>query len=193
MNEISPDTKQQTILQAAMTAFASYGFRKTSMDDIARGANMSRPALYTHFRNKKAILRSLVEMHYDEAASQVGQALRSEGSVSMRLHRAFVAQAGRMADMLLSSPHGMELLETGTGAALDLVEAGEARLRDVYADWLAEEMAAGRIDLRKSPHHVAATLTSALKGLKKPGTELQDYLSALETLAVLVGQGLAIR
>ena len=190
MNEISADPKRDAILGSAMTAFASYGFRKTSMDDIARGAGMSRPAVYMHFRNKEDILRSLVEMTYLEAADGVRAALEADGSVAMRLRNALLAQAGRITELLLKSPHGMELMDSGADVAMDLVEAGEARLSDLYADWLAAEMSAGRVDLLKSPDHVAQTLTAAMKGLKKRGADLAEYQARVETLAVLVGAGL---
>ncbi|MAC77486.1 MAG: TetR family transcriptional regulator [Rhodobacteraceae bacterium] len=193
MNEIFPDTKKLAILDAAITAFSGYGFRKTSMDDIARGAAMSRPALYMHFRNKEDILRSLVQLYYAEAAGGVRAALSGEGSVAKRLHRAFLAQAGRMSELLVTSPHGMELLESSSGAAGDLVAEGEAGLRAIYADWLAYEMSQGRVDLRKSPDHVAGTLTAALKGLKQHGKDPEGYKAQLETLAVMVSSGLARR
>lgn len=193
MNDLSSDPKRDAILASATTAFSSYGFRKTSMDDIARGADMSRPALYMHFRNKDDILRSMVDQFFAEAEADTRAALASDGSVAKRLHRAFLAQSGRMAELLLTSPHGMELLESGKGAALEQVEAGEARLRAVLADWLAAEMAAGRVELLKSPDHVAGTMMAALKGLKKPGTSLAEYHARVETLAVLVGSGLVPR
>ncbi|MBB97199.1 MAG: TetR family transcriptional regulator [Rhodobacteraceae bacterium] len=193
MHDTSPDTKQQAILESAASAFASYGYRKTSMDDIARASGVSRPALYVHFRNKQDILRSLVQLYYDEAAEGVALALQADGSVAKRLGNAFLAQAGRMSEVMLGSPHGMELLESSTGVAMDIVEAGEARLSDIYADWLVDEMAAGRIDLQKSPEHVATTLMAALKGLKKQGMDPESYQARMETLAIMVATGLATR
>ena len=74
------DTKIQAILAAAWAGFSAYGFRKTSMDDIARGAGMSRPALYLHFKNKEAIFRSLVESYYAEAAREVAAAPKGGGA-----------------------------------------------------------------------------------------------------------------
>ncbi|XHE56708.1 TetR/AcrR family transcriptional regulator [Phaeobacter sp. BS34] len=42
MMSSSSDPKQRAILEAAWGGFATYGYRKTSMDDIARRAGMSR-------------------------------------------------------------------------------------------------------------------------------------------------------
>ena len=38
MTDLIDDTRQKAILTSAFQAFSAYGFRKTSMDDIARGA-----------------------------------------------------------------------------------------------------------------------------------------------------------
>jgi AcrR family transcriptional regulator len=35
--------------------FARYGFRKTSMEDLARASRVSRQALYNHFGSKAAL------------------------------------------------------------------------------------------------------------------------------------------
>ena len=70
MSDVTLDDKQSVILTAAWAAFASYGYRKTSMDDIAKGAGMSRPALYMHFKNKEDILRSLVAKYLGQFLGQ---------------------------------------------------------------------------------------------------------------------------
>ena len=59
--------RQKTVLNAAFQAFATYGYRRTSMEDVARVAGLSRTALYQHFRNKEDIFRSLAVNYFDEA------------------------------------------------------------------------------------------------------------------------------
>ena len=44
------DPREGQIIQAAWSCFEQYGFRKTSMADIAKGAGMSRPAVYQYYR-----------------------------------------------------------------------------------------------------------------------------------------------
>ena len=100
MKDIGTDPKQKAILKSAWTAFASYGFRKTSMDDIARGAGMSRPALYLHYRNKEDIFRSLAQFYYDDAVQSVAEALSAEGPIPDTLARAFAAQGGLLNELI---------------------------------------------------------------------------------------------
>ncbi len=194
MKDSDTDSKQAAILNSAWTAFAAYGFRKTSMDDIARGAGMSRPALYQHYRNKEDIFRSLAARYYDEAAVAVAATLAGDGgvggAVAEQLAAALAAQGGALAEAMLSSPHGLELLDAGSTKAADIVATGEARLRDIYADWMKREAAAGRMALPADPVAVADTITVALKGIKSAGTDFATYRARVKVLAALIGAGL---
>ena len=47
------------LLQAAISEFSARGFDRTSVADIARAANVSRPAFYAHFPTKEHVLFEL--------------------------------------------------------------------------------------------------------------------------------------
>ena len=185
-------TKQQAILTSAWQAFATYGFRKTSMDDIAKGAGVSRPALYQHYRNKEDIFRSLVQHYYDEVTVLVEAELEKEGGVATLLTQALQQQGEKIAE-LLESPHGMELMDAGTTTAADIVEAGEKRLQGIYADWLDREVARGRAKLTGPSGDIAAMITNSLKGIKSYAPDHDSYNTRVLQLALLVGAGLQVR
>ena len=119
---LSIDPRQKTILGAAFEAFRLYGFRRTSMEDIARGAGMSRAALYLHYRNKEDIFRSLAGYYYDAAEQAISAELRDARPVAEALQAAFRAQAGELFEALLTSPHGDELLDTKYATAADVAD-----------------------------------------------------------------------
>lgn len=183
-------SRQQTILNAAFGAFAAYGHRKTSMDDIARAAGMSRPALYLHYRNKHDIFRSLAQFYYDQAGAAVVDALGASGPVADVLGAAFAAQGGGVFEVMLTSPHGLELLDATSATASDIVQTGEAGLRDIYADWLDNMAAAGRVHLAGPAQEMAGTMMAALKGIKMAGTDYATYKRRVALLAVMIGSGL---
>ncbi|MEY8837478.1 TetR/AcrR family transcriptional regulator, partial [Cribrihabitans sp. XS_ASV171] len=190
MKDLSPDPKQKAILKSAWDAFARYGFRKTSMEDIARGAGMSRPALYLHYAGKEAIFRSLVQYYYDDAAESVARVLAGPGTVPDLLAAAFAAQGRGVVQAMLSSPHGMELLDTGNATSADIAAEGEARIAAVYAAWLEREARAGRVRLEGAATDLALTITAALKGLKAAVPDYADYARRVGQLARLIGAGL---
>jgi len=62
-----PENKRRTrILEAATELFMRQGYRKTSVDEIARRANVAKGTVYLHFENKSALL-----MHAIAAEKQV--------------------------------------------------------------------------------------------------------------------------
>ncbi|PCH73284.1 MAG: TetR family transcriptional regulator [Rhodobacteraceae bacterium] len=193
MKDTSSHTRQQAILNAAFGAFATYGHRKTSMDDIARAAGMSRPALYLHYRNKKDIFRSLAQFYYDQAGTAVAAALGDSGAVADVLGAAFAAQGGDVFEVMLTSPHGLELLDATNATASDIVQTGEAGLRDIYTKWLDRAAASGQVVLAGPAQDMAGTMMAALKGIKMAGTDYATYKRRVALLAVMIGSGLETR
>lgn len=56
-----PQEKRRTILDAAMTAFAKAGYKKTSMNDIAVEAGISKAAVFHYFGSKRALYQYLLQ------------------------------------------------------------------------------------------------------------------------------------
>jgi len=192
---LSIDPRQKTILGAAFEAFRLYGFRRTSMEDIARGAGMSRAALYLHYRNKEDIFRSLAGYYYDAAEQAISAELRDARPVAEALQAAFRAQAGELFEALLTSPHGDELLDTKYATAADVADAGEARLARIYAAWLDAEARAGRVDMAAyggDARAVAETMLTALHGLKAGKPAYAAYRDSADRLAAMFGRALAV-
>lgn len=127
--------KVQQIRDAALDAFLIYGFKRTSMEDIASGAGMSRAALYLHFDNKRDIFRSVVEGLYDQAAMRFEAALDAKAPVASTLTAALVEKDSGLMARVAGSPHGADLIGIGQDTATDLVSAGEARVRAVLEDY----------------------------------------------------------
>lgn len=59
--ERKKEQKKQIILKVAMDLFKAYGFKKASIDDIARKANVSQVTIYNHFESKDGLAREVVK------------------------------------------------------------------------------------------------------------------------------------
>ena len=68
---LEEETRRKEILEAALDCFLQFGYSKTSMDDIAKKANLSRPLLYLKFKNKEdlftEIFNYLLEGRYESS------------------------------------------------------------------------------------------------------------------------------
>lgn len=54
-------TRRINVLDAARWCFLNFGFAKTSLDDIAKRANISRTLIYRMFKDKAEIFRAVFE------------------------------------------------------------------------------------------------------------------------------------
>ena len=192
-SEPAADPRRKAILKAAFEAFSTYGYRRTSMEDIARASGMSRAALYLHYRNKEDIFRSLAQFYYDDAVAQVRAVLARDLPLQETLTLAFEAQTGQIFEALLSSPHGDELLDTKYASSADIAQAGEAELVAVYAGWLDLQASTGRATLAVAGGDataLAATMMAALHGLKAPMPAPAAYRAAAALLAAVFARAL---
>ena len=69
--------KLDQVLETALSIFSRYGFKKTTMEDIAKELGMTQPNLYFYIKNKKdlyerAVLHEMGKMfkHMREAANR---------------------------------------------------------------------------------------------------------------------------
>lgn len=193
MKDDCTDPTQDPILQAAWSAFSSYGYRKTSMDDIARGAGMSRPALYLRYPNKRSIFRRLVQIYFDTAAEGVARAFATRAPLTDVLTRAFAAQGGAIVEAMLTSTHGMEVMDLKAQEAADIMQDGMARLAAVWAEGLRAAQARGQARLIGPPDALAATILAALHGIKTSVPDYATYVARTEQLAAIVAAGLEPR
>ena len=100
---------QDRILDAAMGVFRRHGFRRSSIEQAAEAAGLTRQALYHHFKSKEALFRAVIErLHENALAAEIaaGSAAEKAGG---SLADILVAQVtGRLAQLIGSlegSPH----------------------------------------------------------------------------------------
>jgi AcrR family transcriptional regulator len=61
------DEQRRRILAAAVAVFSRQGYRATSMNDVAAGVGLSKPALYHYVRTKQDLLVRVYEEVLDES------------------------------------------------------------------------------------------------------------------------------
>ncbi len=69
-----------------------FGFRKMTMDDIARDAGISKRTIYTHFANKEEVGLSSIERVVQFAQQQMAAAAAGEGTIPERLRDMLMAR-----------------------------------------------------------------------------------------------------
>ncbi|MFC5829355.1 TetR/AcrR family transcriptional regulator [Nonomuraea insulae] len=78
------DTRER-IQQVALELFAERGYDKTSLQEVADRLEITRPALYYHFRTKEAILASVIDRLGESIDELVGWAKEQPRTAEARL------------------------------------------------------------------------------------------------------------
>ncbi|RKY64987.1 MAG: TetR/AcrR family transcriptional regulator [Candidatus Latescibacterota bacterium] len=74
--------RREHILKAAQELFARFGFRKTTMEDVAKAARIAKATLYYYFKSKENILQELIYKKGEELRRRLLSAIRdAEGPV----------------------------------------------------------------------------------------------------------------
>jgi TetR/AcrR family transcriptional regulator, regulator of autoinduction and epiphytic fitness len=163
-----PDrTRQERVLAVALEVFGRYGFRKASMDEIARSADISRQGLYLRFASKDALFRAAVRQELDTALGDVSRCLNEEGvGLERRAVAALDAWLGRYVGSMLASDIG-NLLQNPAMQLGDLVDPAIAACRARLAAAIAAAMSdSDRRRLRVTPEEIAEALLTVAQGAK---------------------------
>lgn len=80
------DLQRKTVLEAAARLFSERGFGGTSLVDIAKELDISRPALYYYFSSKEEILSSLVDHVSVYSRKMIAEIMSKDTDPVTKLH-----------------------------------------------------------------------------------------------------------
>jgi AcrR family transcriptional regulator len=104
--------KPNAIVLAGLQLFTRYGYRKTSIDDIALAAQVAKRTVYLHFENKAAVFLAILEYLGDQVRKRGAAAERAGGTAVERLTGLLDAYFGMAFELFSKSEHMPELEET---------------------------------------------------------------------------------
>ena len=114
------------ILDAAMLVFRRHGFRRSSIEQAAEAAGLTRQALYHHFKSKEELFRAVIERLYENALATEIAAANAAEKAGGSLADILVAQlSGRLRLLIASlegSPHIEELFSEHLVQGRDLYQ-----------------------------------------------------------------------
>lgn len=145
----SPGEATRALLRAAEGCFTEFGVRRTTMDDVARRAGVSRPTVYRYFRDRDALVLAVIARRTRAFSSPAREFIEAQPTFAAQIVEGvtFVIEAGR-ADPLT---HAL-LRPDSPGSGREVITASQLSREiaaEVWAPILAEAQRAGamRADL----------------------------------------------
>jgi AcrR family transcriptional regulator len=173
-------TRRRQLLDAALSVFLKFGFRKTSMDEVARAANVSRQALYLHFDGKEALFKAVVQHALAVALGAASRRLADDSSpVRVRLVGAFDEWLGRYVGAL--GANGSDLGEATDALVMPLIHEHTER----FLELLAKFMRSSGLLLVYRPagltaRQLAETLHATARGLKYAVGSREQFVEGID-------------
>jgi AcrR family transcriptional regulator len=87
MSESPPEGRSERILAAARKRFENFGFRHTSIAEIADDAGVAAGTIYWHFESKEALFLRLIDAENADWLERARAALHQPGNALERLAR----------------------------------------------------------------------------------------------------------
>ena len=174
-----------------MRVFRRHGFRRSSIEQAAEEASLTRQALYHHFASKEALFRAVIERLYEQGLEAEIAAAKAAEEQGLELTDILVAEIGaRMQTMFASlegSPHTEELFSEHLAQARDLYQTYATRFADEIAATIARVCRKRKLTLASgvSVRELARCVEMAIHGTKSAFPSMQPvdaFLKQLETM-----------
>lgn len=185
------DNKAGAIVAAGEKLFSRFGYRRTSMDDIAREAGVAKGTLYLYFDGKAAVFRAMQSRNLEEVNRRCAAAEALGLDFRAALAALLEANYGWMHERYGASEHLVELGTTRATVGADIAADADATYAARLKRLCETSEAKGEISLAAFGQDVEALVTTVLeaaRGAKSEGGEPvppERYRESLQRIAAL--------
>lgn len=159
---------RERIIEVSRSIFARFGFKKTTMDEIAQAVNKAKSSIYHYFRSKEEIFQTVIEKEEEVLKEEISKAISQEDTAYKKLY-AYVKTKTQTLERLVNFCTALkdEYLQKHYGFIEKIREKYHRYEIDLVKSILHNDtdsglIAAGNID------DTALAITTALRGLEHP-------------------------
>jgi AcrR family transcriptional regulator len=192
MQQRSQAKPQDRILDAALSVFRRHGFRRSSIEQAAEAAGLTRQALYHHFSSKEALFRAVVERLYESALAAEIAAAKAAEARGADLAGIVLAEISARFRYLLSSldgsPHVEELFSEHLAQARDLYQSYATRFAGEIAATIARVCRSRKLVLPRgmNARELARCVEMAVHGAKSTHPSMRPLDAFLKDLEIML-------
>ncbi len=129
--------RRQQVLQAAAKSFSLFGYKATTMDQVAKIANVGKGTIYTFFTNKEQLFDEILRELIVEMKMIAEREIRRDKPFFDNLHRVLDALLEFRSEQELFIKLSQEHREFGTPQA----QEGLDKIENVVLEYLEREVA----------------------------------------------------
>ncbi|MCP5030758.1 MAG: TetR/AcrR family transcriptional regulator, partial [Actinomycetia bacterium] len=186
MTVTDPADPRARLLAAAEVRFRRFGYKRTTVDDVASEAGTGKGSVYLHFDSKQQIYLAVVEESLDRFIERAEKVLAAPGTAPERMRSLVELTAEHYGDdeLLHASLFGETDLVEGEVARM-AAERQRERIRGLLEEVLISGQTEGSVRPALDPHSVATVLWEIGWAIVRSGLEKADTTQLAASLEIL--------
>ncbi len=158
---------RQEIIEAARQIFSRYGFRKTTMEDIARATHKGKSSLYYYFPNKEEVFIAVIQHEASILRKELAEATANSKDAAEKMHKHVLVRMLTMQKLVNYYEAARHDHEIHFSFIENLREQFDQEEKNTIQEILNEGIQQGLFESMNT-ELAATTLVMALKGLEYP-------------------------
>lgn len=120
--------RKEWIVEAAANSFASFGYKATTMDQVAKIANVGKGTIYTFFTNKEELFQEIISRLITEMRRVAEEVWHPDQSFFENIHQMLyrVLEFRKEHQLIIRLTH--EIKAVGTPAAIEALDRIESAI-----------------------------------------------------------------
>ncbi len=161
------DAVRTAILDAARELFAKFGYKKTTMEDIALALRKGKSSLYYYFKNKEEIFQAVIQFESDVLDLKLREVVKSQVKPRQKMQDYVVVRMETIREL----PNYQKAIRDGMYGAYEFLNEVKNRAdkkeEEMLKDILDEGIGQDEFDI-KNTRLAAVAMSTALRGLEIP-------------------------
>jgi AcrR family transcriptional regulator len=183
------DGMRSSIIEAAKELFAKFGYKKTTMEDIAHALRKGKSSLYYYFKNKEEIFQAVIETEEASLFSKLKEVVDSNQEPQAKLTEYVITRMETIRQLENYMKALKDEMLTGYDFLNKLKAHGEKEEAELLMQILEEGTKSNTFQV-KNTAMAAVAIATALKGMEGPllnsSNSFEDFKVQIEnTLNIL--------
>lgn len=161
------DGMRTSIIEAAKELFAKFGYKKTTMEDIAHALRKGKSSLYYYFKNKEEIFQAVIESEEEFLFTKLREVVSSKDEPRPK----FTNYVMTRMETIRQLENYMKALKDEMLTSYDFLNKlkshGEKEETKLLMQILEEGTKSNTFQVKNIPM-AAVAITTALKGMEEP-------------------------
>ncbi len=191
------EAMRSSILQNSLELFSKYGYKKTTMEDIAATLKRGKSSLYYYYKCKEDIFLAVLEKEETVLFSKLQEVVDSPLKAQDKLKQYVLVRMNTLRDLENYQKALKEQLFEGFDIFQAMVRNSERKEMTLILEIINQGLASDEFSLH-SPEMAASGIATALKGLEMPlfrgdYESIEDFNQKLEHILNILFFGLLKR